>query len=184
MRNPDKGRQLLSDVPHAEILPVHLDDPEAVARALAGAGTVFLAMGSVGMEAILQRTAIQAAASVPGFQQLVRLAVLNTGPDSVGINQRGHWSIDFAAQAAGLPYATIRPSIFTSSMLAGAAEIKATRTWTGLADTGRVALIHPGDTVDVVVAILGDPSTGDSTTSSPGPGRLAGPRPSRCFPTS
>src|SRR5262249_9386863 len=147
------------DAPHAEILPVQLDDPEAVARALAGVGTAFLAMGSVGMEAILQRTVIQAAASVPGFQQLVRLAGLNTGLDSDGINQPGHRSIDVAAHAAGLPYTTIRPSIFTSSMLAGASEIKATRTWTGLADTGRVALIHPGDTVDVAVAILRDPST-------------------------
>jgi uncharacterized protein YbjT (DUF2867 family) len=48
VRNPGKARQLLGDVPHAEILPVQLDDPEAVARALAGAGTAFLAMGSVG----------------------------------------------------------------------------------------------------------------------------------------
>jgi uncharacterized protein YbjT (DUF2867 family) len=175
VRNPGKARQLLGDAPHAEILPVQLDDPEAIARALAGAGTAFLAMGSVGMEAILQRTVIQAAASVPGFQQLVRLAVLNTGLDSVGINQRGHWSIDVAAHAAGLPYTTIRPSIFTSSMLAGASEIKATRTWTGLADTGRVALIHPGDTVDVAVAILRDPSTWGQHHELTGPRQVSWP---------
>jgi NAD(P)H dehydrogenase (quinone) len=175
VRNPGKARQLFGDAPHAEILPVQLDDPAAVARALAGAGTAFLAMGSVGIEANLQRTVIQAAASVPGFQQLVRLAVLNTGPDSVGLNQRGHWSIDFAAQAAGLPYTTIRPSIFTSSMLAGAPEIKATRTWTGLADTGRVALSHPGDTVDVAVAILGDPSTWGQHHELTGPRQVSWP---------
>src|ERR1700759_1949454 len=106
------------------------------------------------MEATNTRTVIQAASSVPGFQQLVRLAVLNAGPDSVGINQRAHWSVDFAAQAAGLPYTTIRPSIFTSSMLAGAAEIKATRTWTGLADRGRVALSHTADVVEVAIRVL------------------------------
>lgn len=175
VRNPGKARQLLGDVPQVEILPARLDDPEAVARALAGAGTAFLAMGSIGVEANIQRTVIQAAASVPGFQQLVRLAVLNAGPDSVGINQRGHSSIDFAAQAAGLPYTTIRPSIFTSSILAGAAEIKATRTWTGLADTGRVALIHPGDTVDVAVAILGDPSTWGQHHELTGPRQVTWP---------
>jgi uncharacterized protein YbjT (DUF2867 family) len=53
VRNPGKARQLLGDAPHAEILPVQLDDPEAVARALAAVGTAFLAMASVGMEAIL-----------------------------------------------------------------------------------------------------------------------------------
>ena len=101
--------------------------------------------------------------------------MLNAGPDSVGINQRGHWSIDFAAQAAGLPYTTIRPSIFTSSMLAGAAEIKATRTWTGLADTGRVALIHPGDAVDVAGAVLGDPSTWGQHHELTGPRQVTWP---------
>jgi NAD(P)H dehydrogenase (quinone) len=159
VRDPGKARRLFGDASRAEIISAQLDDETAVAMALAGADTVFLAMGSVGTEANLQRSVIRAAASVPGFQQLVRLSVLNAGPDSIGINQRGHWSIDFAAQAAGIPYTTIRPSIFTSSMLAGAPEIKAKRTWTGLADTGRVALSHPGDTVDAAVRVLGDPST-------------------------
>src|ERR1700759_3837654 len=131
------------------------------------------------MEATNTRTVIQAAAAVPGLQQLVRLAVLNAGPDSVGINQRGHWSIDFAAQAAGLPYTTIRPSIFTSSMLAGAAEIRATRTWSGLADTGRVALIHPGDTVDVAVAVLRNPSVWGQHHELTGPRQVTGPEPVR-----
>ena len=159
VRDPGKARQLYGDAPNAEILPVQLDDPAAVARALAGADKAFLAMGSIGVEANVQRTVIQAAATVPGLRQLVRLSVLNAGPGSAGINQRGHWSIDSAAQAAGIPYTTIRPSIWTASMLAGAAEIRAARTWTGLADAGRVALSHPGDTVDVAVHVLGDPST-------------------------
>ncbi len=93
---------------------------------------------------------IHAAATVPGFQQLVRLSVLNAGPDSAGINQRGHWGIDITAQAAGVPLTTVRPSIFSVSMLAGAPEIKKTRTWTGLADRGRVALSDTRDVADVL----------------------------------
>jgi hypothetical protein len=58
-------------------------------------------------------------------------------------------------------------------MLAGASEIKATRTWTGMADTGRVALIHPGDTVDV--AILGDPSTWGQHHELTGPRQVTWP---------
>jgi uncharacterized protein YbjT (DUF2867 family) len=132
-------------------------------------------MGSIGAEANLQRAVIQALASGPELQQLVRLSVLNAGPDSLGINQRGHWSIDSAAQAAGIPYTTIRPSIWTSSMLAGVPEIRAIRTWTGLADTGRVALSHPGDTAEVAIRILTDPSTWGQHHEVTGPQQLTWP---------
>ncbi len=132
-------------------------------------------MGSVGIEANLQRVAIQAAASAPDLRQLVRLSVLNAGPGSLGINQRGHWSIDFAAQVASLPYTTIRPAIFSASLLAGAPEIKATRTWTGLAATGRVALSDPRDVADAAVRILGDPSTWGQHHDLTGPRQVSWP---------
>ena len=159
VRDPGKARRLFGEAPRLEVVAAQLDDPAAVAAGLNGADTAFVAMGSVGLEANLQRIAIQAAASVPDLRQLVRLSVLNAGPDSLGINQRGHWSIDFAAQVAGIPYATIRPAIFSASMLAAAPEIKATRTWTGLADTGRVALSDYRDVADVAVRVLADPAT-------------------------
>jgi uncharacterized protein YbjT (DUF2867 family) len=159
VRDPGKASRLFGDTPDLEIHQVQLADPSALAKALDGVSTVFLAMGSIGIEANLQRAAIQATASTAGIQQLVRLSVLNAGPDSLGINQRGHGSIDFAAQVAGIPYTTIRPSIWSASMLAGAPEIRAARTWTGLADTGRVALSHPADTVEVALRVLSDPST-------------------------
>jgi NAD(P)H dehydrogenase (quinone) len=175
VRDPAKGRRLFGDAANLNIVPVALDDPAALIKGLAGADTAFLAMGSTGLEANLQRAVIRAAASVPGFQQLVRLSVLNAGPDSLGINQRGHWSIDFAAQAAGIGYTTIRPSIWAASMLAGAPEIKAARTWTGLADTGRVALSHPDDTAEVAVRVLGDPAAWGQHHELTGPRALSWP---------
>jgi len=175
VRDPAKARQLFADDPRAEVVPVRLDDPAAVAAGLAQSQTAFLAMGSVGIEANLQRIAIQAAAATPGLQQLVRLAVLNTGPDSLGINQRGHWSIDFAAVTAGLPYTTIRPAIFSASVLVAAPEIRATRTWTGLADNGRVALIDYRDVADAAVRILGDPSAWGQHHDLTGPRQVSWP---------
>jgi hypothetical protein len=132
-------------------------------------------MGSIGLEANLQRIAIQAVASSPELRQLIRLSVLNTGPDSLGLNQRGHWSIDFAAQVAGIPYTTIRPSIFSASMLAAAPEIRATRTWTGLAATGRMALIDHRDMADAAVRVLGDPSTWGQHHDMTGPRLVSWP---------
>jgi uncharacterized protein YbjT (DUF2867 family) len=159
VRDPGKARRLFGEAPRLEVVAARLDDPAAVAAGLKGADTAFIAMGSVGLEANLQRVAIQAATTVPDLRQLVRVSVLNAGPDSLGINQRGHWSIDFAAQVAGLPYATIRPAVYSASLLLAAPEIKATRTWTGLADAGRVALSDYRDVADVAVRVLADPAT-------------------------
>ena len=74
-------------------------------------------MGSVDLEGNLQRAVIQAAAAVPSIEQLVRLSVFNASLGSLGINQRAHWNIDFAAQVSGIPYTTIRPAIWSASLL-------------------------------------------------------------------
>ncbi len=159
VRDTGKAARLFGEQPLLQTTGARLDDPAAVAAGLAGSDVAFLAMGSVGLEASLQRIVIQAASATPGLRQLVRLSVLNAGPASLGINQRGHASLDFAAQVAGVPYTTIRPAIFSASVLVGAAEIRASRTWTGLADTGQVALCDHRDVADAAVRVLTDPST-------------------------
>jgi uncharacterized protein YbjT (DUF2867 family) len=105
----------------------------------------------------------------------IRLSVLNTSATSLGINQRAHWNIDFAAEVAGLPYATIRPAIFSASLLAGAAEVKASRTWTGLAGTGRVALIDHRDAAEAAVRVITDPGTWGRHHDLTGPRLLSWP---------
>lgn len=175
VRDPGKAQRLFGDQSHLEIVRADLADPAAVAAGLSGSDTVFIAMGSVGIEANLQRIVFQAAAVTPGLRQLVRLSVLNAGPGSLGINQRGHASLDFAAQVARLPYTTIRPSIFSASVLAGVPEIKASRTWTGLASTGRVALSDHRDTADAAVRVLADPSTWGQHHDLTGPGQVNWP---------
>jgi NAD(P)H dehydrogenase (quinone) len=175
VRDPGKAGRLFGDQPHLQITGIRLDDPAAVAAGLAGSDVVFLAMGSVGLEASLQRIVLQAASAAPGLRQLVRLSVLNAGAGSLGINQRGHASLDFAAQVAGVPHTTIRPSIFSASALAGAAEIKASRTWTGLADTGQVALIDYQDVAGAAVRGLTEPATGGQHHELTGPRLVSWP---------
>ena len=175
VRDAGKARQLFGDGPRVEVVPAHLADPAAVAAGLTGSDAVFVAMGSTGIEANLQRIAIQAAAATAGLRQLVRLSVLNAGPDSLGINQRGHASIDFAARLAGIPYTTIRPAIFSASVLAGAPEIRATRTWTGLAGTGRVALCDHRDVAAAVARVLTDSSTWGQHYDLTGPRQVSWP---------
>src|ERR1700733_10307750 len=135
VRDPAKAARMFGQAAGLQVRQTSLNDLAAVRGALDGASALFLALGSAGLEGNLQRVAIQAAAQVP-VEQVVRLSVLNTSPDSLGINQRSHWDIDFAAGLAGVGYSTIRPAIFSASLLAAAAEVRATRTWTGLADSG------------------------------------------------
>jgi NAD(P)H dehydrogenase (quinone) len=175
VRDPVKARRLFGEVPGLQVTQVPLDDPGRLRSALVGSETVLTALGSVGLEGNLQRLAIQAAADIAGLRQFVRLSVLNTGPDSLGLNQRGHWDIDFAARVADIPYTTVRPTIFSASLLLAAPEIKATRTWTGIADTGRVALIDHRDAADAIVRVLTDPSTWGRHHELTGPRQVTWP---------
>jgi NAD(P)H dehydrogenase (quinone) len=175
VRDPAKAKRLFGDEPLLETVRIQLDDPAAVVTGLSGSDAVFLAMGSIGAEANLQRIVIQAAAATAGLRQLVRLSVLNAGPDSLGINQRGHWSLDYAAQVAGVPYTTIRSAIFSASMLAGASEITMSRTWTGLASTGRMALIDHRDTADAAARVLTDPTIWGQHHDLTGPRQVSWP---------
>jgi uncharacterized protein YbjT (DUF2867 family) len=175
VRDADKARRRLGQPSGLEIHEGRLDDPEDLAAGLGDASGIFMALGSVGLEGNLQRVVIEAARRSTALRQLVRLSVLNASPTSLGINQRAHWNIDYAAAAAQIPYTTIRPAIFAASLLAGAAEIRARRAWTGIADTGQVALIDHADVADVAARILTDPATWDTSYDLTGPALLSWP---------
>jgi uncharacterized protein YbjT (DUF2867 family) len=100
VRDSGKAHELFGTEGNLQVREIPFDRPAEVRMALDGAATVFLAMGSVGAEGNIQRTAIQAVA-MSSARQLVRLSVLNASADSLGINQRAHWSIDERARHAG-----------------------------------------------------------------------------------
>ena len=158
VRDPGKARRAFGEPRGLHIRPTRLDDPRDLNQALDGIRAVFIAMGSVGIEGVLQRIAINAAAGIPSIEQVTRLSVLNTSAESLGINQRAHHSIDEFAASTAVPYSTIRPAIFSASLLAAAGEVRASRTWTGLADSGRVALIDHRDAAEAGVRVLTDPA--------------------------
>jgi NAD(P)H dehydrogenase (quinone) len=158
VRDPGKARRAFGDPGGLHIRRTRLDDPHDLTEAFDGIRTVFIAMGSIGVEGVLQRIAINAAARMRSIEQVTRLSVLNTSRGSLGINQRAHYSIDQFASSTAVPYSTIRPAIFSASLLAAAREVRASRTWTGLASSGRMALIDHRDVAEVGVRVLTDPS--------------------------
>jgi len=158
-----------------EVRPTRLDDPHDLRQALDGVRTVFIAMGSVGVQGVLQRVVIGAAARIPSIEQVTRVSVLNASAGSLGINQRAHFSIDQFAVSSGVPYSTIRPAIFTLSMLAAAREVRASRTWTGIANVGRTALIDHRDAAAVGLCVLTDSALWDKHHDLTGPVPLSWP---------
>ena len=154
VRDPGKARRAFGEHAGLHIRPTHLDDPRDLTEAFDGIRRVFIAMGSIGIEGVLQRIAINAAAGIPSVEQVTRLSVLNASADSLGINQRAHYSIDQFASSTAVPYSTIRPAIFSAALLAAAREVHASRTWTGLAGSGRMALIDHRDVAEAGVRVL------------------------------
>jgi len=175
VRDPGKARSAFGEPGGLRIRATRLDDPRDLTEAFDGIRTVFVAMGSTGIQGVVQRIAINAAAAIGSIEQVTRLAVLNTSADSRGINQRAHYSIDQFATSTAVPYSTIRPAIFSASLLSAAPEVRAARTWTGLAGTGRMALIDHRDVAEAGLRVLTDPALWGAHHDLTGPAPLSWP---------
>jgi uncharacterized protein YbjT (DUF2867 family) len=88
VRDPAKARRAFGEPDGLHVRPTRLDDPRDVTEAFDGIRTAFIAMGSIGIEGVVQRIAISAAAGISSIEQVTRLSVLNASANSLGINQR------------------------------------------------------------------------------------------------
>jgi NAD(P)H dehydrogenase (quinone) len=176
VRDPDKARRAFGEPDGLRIRPTRLDDPRDLSEAFDGIRTVFITMGSIGIEGVLQRIAINAAAGTSSIEQVTRLSVLNASAGSLGINQRAHYSIDQFASSTGVPYSTIRPAIFSVSLLAAARGGGTSRTWTGLAGSGRIALIDHRDAAEAGLRVLTDPALWGAHHDLTGPTPMSWPQ--------
>lgn len=175
VRDPGKARRAFGEPCGLDVRRTRLDDPRDLTAALDGIGTVFIAMGSIGIEGVIQRTAISAAARIPSIEQITRLSVLNASADSLGINQRAHYSIDQVASSAAVSYSTIRPAVFSASLLAAAREVRTSRTWTGIASSGRMALMDHRDAAEAGLRVLTEPALWGAHHDLTGPAPMSWP---------
>jgi NAD(P)H dehydrogenase (quinone) len=176
VRDPDKARRAFGEPDGLHVRLTRLDEPRDVAQAFDGIRTLFLAMGSVRIEGAVQRIAINAAAGISSIDQVTRLSVLNASAGSLGIiNHRAHYSIDQFASSTAVPYSTICPAIFSASLLAAAHEVRDSRTWTGLAGSGRMALIDHRDAAEAGLRVLTDPALWGAHHDLTGPVPISSP---------
>src|SRR5690349_15946296 len=78
VRDPGTALRVFGEPGGLRVRGTRLDDPRDVTEAFAGIRTVFIAMGSIGIQGVVQRVAINAAARIPSIEQVTRLSVLNT----------------------------------------------------------------------------------------------------------
>jgi NAD(P)H dehydrogenase (quinone) len=175
VKDGDEARRVFGEPDRLRIRPTHVDDRSDLTEALDGVHAVFIAMGSIDFQGVLQRIAIGVAAGISSIEQVTRLSVLNASASSLGINQRAHHSIDEYAASTSVPYSTIRPAVFSLSLLAAAREVRASRTWTGLAGTGRVALIDHRDAAEAGLRVLTNPELWGTHHDVTGPVMLSWP---------
>ena len=64
--------------------------------------------------------------------------------------------IDQFASSTAVPYSIIRPAIFSASLLAAGREVRDSHRWTGLAGSGRMALIDHRDAAQAALCVLTD----------------------------
>jgi uncharacterized protein YbjT (DUF2867 family) len=156
VRDPGKARRLFADRGELEIRDGDLSDAATVRAAFAGVDAGYIALGATGPQRVLQEAVIGAAADA-GLPQLVRQSVLSARHDSLGINQRAHAHLDDIVARAGVPHTSVRPALFMTTMLGDtAAQVSQTRTWAGVSQHGRNALIDPRDVAGAASAVLRD----------------------------
>ena len=74
VRDPGKARRTFGEPDGLHIRPTRLDDPRDLIEAFDGIRTVFIAIGSIGIEGVVQRIAINAAAGISSIEQVTRLS--------------------------------------------------------------------------------------------------------------
>src|SRR5262249_14594752 len=83
VRDPGKARRAFGEPGGLHIRATRLDDPRDLTGALDGIRTVFIAMGSTGIEGVLQRIAINTPAGLGSTGQVTPRPMLRTSADSL-----------------------------------------------------------------------------------------------------
>jgi uncharacterized protein YbjT (DUF2867 family) len=74
-----------------------------------------------------------------------------------------------------VPYSTIRPAILSASQLTAAREVRTSRTWTGIAGSGRMALIDHRDAAEAGLRVLTEPALWGAHHDLTGPTPMSWP---------
>src|SRR5436190_22604280 len=118
------------------------DDKATLRRAFDGVELAFQALGTSPLQVSLEKGLIDAAARMH-VGHIVRLSIMGADRHTIYEVGRAHGEIDAHLTASRVPHTLLRPTYYTTNLLAAAGSIASEDRWYGMAPTGRVALVDP-----------------------------------------
>lgn len=171
-RDPSRIR-----VPGVEAVPGDFTDPDSLARAVAGAGALFL-LTAPGTPTAAHDLAMLAAARSAGVRKVVKLSAIGGGAidDGTG-SETGGWHLagERAIQDSGMAWTILRPTTFASNALSWAGPIRARQPVPNPTGDGRQGVVDPADVAEVAVAALTSDAHDGRTYTLTGPELISAP---------
>jgi NAD(P)H dehydrogenase (quinone) len=141
-------------LPGADVAVAEYEDPEAMAKALDGMGTLFLVSGHEGPDRVLlHRKAIQGA-RLAGVERIVYTSFMGAAPNATFPYARDHSATELAIREAGISLTSMRNSLYAdvAPQFVGAdGVIRAP------AGHGRLAWVARADVARLAAVLLVDP---------------------------
>lgn len=151
VRDPSRAPSL----PGAEVAVAEYSDPEALRRALDGAGTVFMVSGAEAPDRVAQHRNFVDAAVAAGVERLVYTSFVGAAPDAVFTLARDHGATEEYIRASGLGFTFLRDNLYADFLPMMVGEDGVIR---GPAGDGRAAVVAQDDIAAAAVAVLRDPA--------------------------
>jgi NAD(P)H dehydrogenase (quinone) len=149
----DRGRA--PDLAGASVAVADYAEPEALRRALDGAGTVLMVSGAETPDRVRQHGNFVDAAVAAGVERLVYTSFLGAAPDATFTLARDHWATEGMIRASGLAFTFLRDSLYADFLPFMVGDDGLIR---GPAGSGRVAVVAQDDIADAATAVLLDPA--------------------------
>jgi uncharacterized protein YbjT (DUF2867 family) len=172
VRDPDKARRAFGKPDGLYIRATRLDDPGDLTEAFDGIRRAFIdgidrtrGRPATRRDECRCRNRLDRAGDPP--------IVLNASAASIGINQRGHYSIDEFASSTALPYSTIRPAICRFSPPRPRCALRGHGP--ALRAAAALALIDHRDAAEAGLRVLTDPALWGAHHELTGPVAMSWP---------
>ena len=162
VRDPARAPQL----PGAEVAAASYEDPEAMARALDGASTLFFVSGHEGCDRIsLHRNVIEGARRA-GVERIVYTSFMGAAPGATFPYARDHAATEQAIRAAGMSLTSMRNALYADVAPHFVGQDGVIRAPAG---HGRVAWVARADVARLAAVLLSEPGHEGQTYEVSGP---------------
>lgn len=154
--------------PHPDVRTAGYGDADALLRALAGIGTLFMVSAAESADRVSQHRTLIDSAARAGVTRIVYLSFLGADPQASFTLARDHAATETHLRASGLAFTFLRDNFYHRLIPQMAGPDGVIR---GPGGEGRIGSVAHSDVADAVVAVL---QAGRSPAAGPGAARYDG----------